>query len=478
MFMTYMINEGFKAFNRFLETFIFFDVLFFMESVQFPLVVLLLFAVSLFLTVKMGFVNIRLFSQALQLVRGQAGVSDNEAAGEISSFKALTTALSGTVGLGNIAGVSLAISTGGPGAAFWMIIMGFLGMSAKFVECSLGVMYREKRPDGRLMGGPMEYLKRGLADIHLKKTGTVLSVLFCVACMGGGLGGGTAFQVNQSLSAVGEVIPFFQNHKWVYGLLLAALVGMVILGGLKRISTAASRIVPFMCLLYLCMVSYVLLFFYDQVPQALVTIVREAFSPQATFGGFMGVMVVGMRRAVFSNEAGLGGAAIAHSAARVKHPVEEGVVALLEPFVDTIVICTMTALLVVVTGVYAHPEHMDLVQGQQGAALTAAALSQAAPAFPYLLTFVVFLFAFSTIISWFYYGERCFCFLFGDYRTVIYKWVVLFIIFVSALAASNHILNFGDLMFLSMAFPNLIGLFLLSGKVKQALKDYQKTKHS
>ncbi len=470
--MTYWVNIVFGFVNQLMEWVIFFDVLFFTNEVELPLVVLLLFGAGVYLTLKMRFVNIRLFWHALHLVRG-SGEKEKSHEGEISRFKALTTALSGTVGLGNIAGVSLAITMGGPGAAFWMIVMGIFGMSTKFVECTLGVMYRETRKDGRLMGGPMEYLNRGLKDLGFKKLGFILSAVFCVTCMGGALGGGTAFQVNQSLTAVGKIFPFFQNHRWVYGLLLALCVGAVILGGLKRIATAASRIVPLMCTVYVVMVLYVLACFYEQIPQALVSIVQGAFVPQAAFGGFLGVLIIGVRRAVFSNEAGLGGAAIAHSAARVQHPVEEGTVALLEPFVDTVLICTMTALLIVVSGVYEDPQHFHLIQHREGAALTAMALSQAVSWFPHLLTVVVLLFAFSTIISWFYYGERCFAFLFGDSRSIIYKFIVLFIVFVSAIASSSHILNFGDFMFLAMAFPNLLGVVLLSGKVRQALRDYE-----
>ena len=474
--METLINKLFEIVNSFVAKFFFFDVLFFSDSVDFPLIVLVLFLCSVYFTLKMGFVNIRLFRHAFRLVFGkeEASASADEKVGEISHFKALTTALSATVGLGNIAGVALAISVGGPGAAFWMIIMGLLGMSTKFTECTLGVMYRETRSDGRLMGGPMEYLKKGLEEMNLKKLGTILSVSFCILCIAGSFGGGAAFQVNQSLTAIAWVVPFFKNYQWVYGLILASLVGVVIIGDLKRISSAASRIVPFMCTVYVLMVSYVLIVHYQQIPQALLSILRGAFAPEAAFGGFFGVMITGMRRASFSNEAGLGSASIAHSAAKVKHPVEEGAVALLEPFIDTVLICTMTALLIITTGVYENPEYMDLVHSKQGAALTSSALSEVVSWFPYILSCAVFLFAFSTIISWSYYGERCFSYLFGDSYSYIYKWLLLLVIFISSLASAVNIMEFGDLMILGMAFPNLIGVVLLSGKVKQALKDYQR----
>ena len=473
--MENLINQLFEIINSVVAKFFFFDVLFLSDSIDVPLIVLVLFLSSVYFTLKMGFVNVRFFRRAIQLVLGKEPSSKNssEKTGEITHFRALTTALSATVGLGNIAGVALAISIGGPGATFWMIVMGLLGMSTKFTECTLGVMYRETRSDGHLMGGPMEYLKKGLDELNWKKLGTFLSIVFCIMCIGGSFGGGTAFQVNQSLTAIAWIMPFFKNYQWVYGLLLAGLVGVVIMGGLKRISSAASRIVPSMCTVYVLMVSYVLIVNYQHIPDALLSILKGAFVPEAAFGGFFGVMMAGLRRAAFSNEAGLGSAAIAHSAAKVKYPVEEGIVALLEPFIDTVLICTMTALLIIITGVYENPAYMELVNSKQGAALTSSALSEVVVWFPYVLCCAVFLFAFSTIISWSYYGERCFSYLFGDTHSYIYKWLLLVVIFISSLASAVNIMEFGDLMILGMAFPNLAGVILLSGKVKKALKDYQ-----
>lgn len=468
---TDLVNHFFSLINGFFAKIFFFDVAFFIESFKIPLVIFVLFACGTFFTLKMNFVNFRLFAHAVGLVLRKSSGKERKK-GEISRFKALATALSATVGVGNIAGVAVAISVGGPGAVFWMIVMGLLGMSTKFTECTLGLMYREKREDGHFMGGPMEYLRKGIAQLGYVRLGKWLSIIFAVCCIAGSFGGGVAFQVNQSLNAVSLSLPFLQDYNWLYGLFLLVLTGLVIIGGLKRISEVSGRIVPMMCFLYLCMVLFVLITHYDQIPHAFSVIFNGAFSPKAGYGGIIGVLVVGVQRAGVSNEAGLGSSPIAHSAARVNHPVEEGVVALLEPFIDTVIICTMTALLIVVTGVYESPEQAHLVAQQKGAALTSEALNQAHYWFPYILSFIVFLFAFSTIISWSYYGERCFSYLFGEKFSLIYKLTLLIVILLGAVAKSSHVMDFCDLMFLSMCLPNLFGVILLSNKAKNALKEY------
>ena len=471
--MTSAVDSFFTVINSFFANIFFFNVLFFTEGLQFPFVVFVLFCAGLFLTFKMGFVNIRLFRHSILMLLGFFDKKeDQRKTGEISHFKALTTALSATVGLGNIAGVAIAVSVGGPGAVFWMIVMGFLGMSTKFTECSLAVMFRKKRSDGKLMGGPMEYLSEGLAELNFPKVGKILAVIFSVACIGGSFGGGVAFQVNQSLNAVSMSLPFLQDFKWLYAVLLIVLVGLVILGGIKRISEVSGRVVPLMFFIYLLMALVVLISHYDRIPQALALIFKTAFIPEAGYGGLIGVLVTGLQRAAFSNEAGLGSSPIVHSVAQVNHPIEEGAVALLEPFLDTVVICLTTALLIVVTGVYNDPELAHLVTGQKGAALTSQALSQSNVVFPYILSVCVFLFAVSTIISWSYYGERCFSFLFGEKYSLIYKVLVLIMIFLGAVATSTLIMDFCDLMILSMSLPNLVGVLFLSGKVKGSLNDY------
>ena len=466
-----MADSFFLAINKIFETFFFFDILFFSESLTVPFISAFLLFFAVFFTLKMGFVNIRLFKHAIEVVSGKHDKGTKE--GEISHFKALATALSATVGLGNIAGVAVAISVGGPGAVFWMILAGILGMSTKFTECTLGVMFREQRKDGQFMGGPMEYLKRGLAKEGYPLFGKVLSIVFCIMCIGGSFGGGTAFQVNQSLNAISLIFPFLENHEWVYGLFVAFLVGLVIIGGLKRIASVTGRIVPLMCSIYVLTALFILISNYRDIPEAFVTIIQSAFSLHSAYGGFLGVLVTGINRAAFSNEAGLGSSPIVHAGAKVSHPVEEGVVALLEPFIDTVVICTMTALVIIVTGAYDNTAYADLVVQQKGAALTSAAMAETVHWFPYVLGVSVFLFAFSTIISWSYYGERCCSFLFQEKFAIYYKVLVLIVIVLGAMAASTTVMEFGDIMILGMALPNLIGVFLLRNRVKEALKDYK-----
>jgi AGCS family alanine or glycine:cation symporter len=444
-------------------------------GIEMPLVVAWLLGGALYFTLCMRFVNIRLFKHAIELVRGK--YDDPKQVGEVTHFQALTTALSATVGLGNIAGVAIAIGTGGPGATFWMILVGFLGMSSKFTECTLGQKYRKVRKDGRIMGGAMHYLSAGLKERNLKHLGGLLAGLFCILCIGGSLGGGNSFQVNQSLAMIQTVSPALAEIPWIYGLVMAILVGLVILGGIKSIARVASFIVPMMCGIYLMACIYILGTHFHEIPTAFRLIISQAFSPDAAFGGFLGVLIIGVKRAVFSNEAGIGSAAIAHSAAKVKNPVEEGVVSLLEPFIDTIVVCTMTALVIIITGAYIDPANAELINQNQGGALTSAAMGGVIPWFPYILALAVFLFAFSTMISWSYYGERCWVYLFGDGSSLIYKIIFLVFTFLGSVITATNILDFSDLMILGMAFPNILGLILLSGEVKKDLNHYVKSLH-
>lgn len=435
-----------------------------------PLAVAWLVIGATFLTFRMGFANVRYFKHAIALTMGK--YDNAESKGEVSSFKALSTALSATVGLGNIAGVAVAISIGGPGATFWMIVAGLIGMSSKFAECTLAQMYRKTESDGHILGGPMLYLKAAFSERGWPRIGQGMSILFAVLCIFGSYGGGGSFQVNQSMNAIAEVFPFFIDHKWVYGLAMAILVSVVIIGGLHRIASVTDKIVPLMCGLYLLMGLYVLITHASLIPMALQKIVVEAFAPEAMYGGFLGALVTGFKRAAFSNEAGMGSAAIAHSAAKSEYPVQEGIVALLEPFIDTVVICTITALMIVITGAYNNPAYIDLIHANNGAALTSRALGNVNSYFPYILAFIVFLFAYSTIISWSYYGERAFAFIFGTKYSLLYKFSLIFVVFLGAVTTSTNIMEFGDLMILGMAFPNLVGVYLLSGKIKTALDDY------
>ena len=471
--MTEAINQFFTTINSFYAQFFFFDLLFFLDDVKFPFIIGVLFSLAIFLTFKMGFVNIRLFRHSILITSGALDKGkEKKLSGDISHFKALTTALSATVGLGNIAGVAIAISVGGPGAVFWMLFMGFLGMSIKFTECSLAVMFREKRRDGLFMGGPMKYLEKGLSEKNRPQLGRFLAVFFAVLCIGGSFGGGVAFQVNQSVHAISDSFPNLKNFQWIYALTLMTLVGLVIIGGIKRVSEVSSRIVPLMFFIYIMMAVFVLIAYYDKIPEAFALIFQNAFTSTAGYGGFIGVLVIGLQRAAFSNEAGLGSSPIIHSAARVEHPIEEGSVALLEPFLDTIVICSMTALVIILTGVYNNPELTDLIVNKKGAALTSQALAQVSSVFPYVLSLAAFLFAFSTIISWSYYGQQCFSFLFGESYILFYKIMVLIVIFLAAFAHSTVIMDFCDLLILSMCLPNTIGLLILSGDVKKQLNEY------
>lgn len=449
-----------------------------------PAGVLWLVIAATFLTLRMGFINLRGFKHAIKVTAGK--YDDPTDAGEVSHFQALTAALSATVGLGNIAGVAVAVGLGGPGATFWMILAGFLGMSSKFVECTLGQMYRQVRPDGRIMGGAMFYLSQGLREMGLGPLGGVLGFLFAVLCIGGSFAGGNAFQVNQSLGAVGQTLTFVRDYPWVYGLIMSALAGVVIIGGIKRIASTAEKIVPFMCGVYVLACLIILFKNAGEIPAAFGTIIGSAFSMKAGWGGLVGVLVQGFKRAAFSNEAGVGSAAIAHSAAKTDYAVREGIVSLLEPFIDTIVVCTMTALVIVITGAYDY-KNPDIdakmlaqysfnedgtVAGIQGAALTSEAMDGQISGFRYVLAVATALFAFSTMISWSYYGERCWAYLFGDNASMSYKIIFLVFSFLGSVISAPNVLDFGDLMIFGMAIPNVLGLFILSGKVRQKLDEY------
>lgn len=455
--------------NGVISAVFFFDLMFWNDTTL-PLVVAWLVIAAIFLTFRMGFINIRGFKHAIQVTRGR--YTDPDEPGEVSHFQALTTALSATVGLGNIAGVAIAVSVGGPGATFWMIVAGLLGMSTKFAECTLAQAYRDVGPRGNVLGGPMQYLSRGLAEKGLGGLGKVLAVSFAILCIGGSIAGGNSFQVNQSLQAVQLSVPALAEYNWVYGLVMTFMVGIVIIGGLRRIASVTDKIVPVMATIYVLGCLTVIGMNFADVPAALGFIVQQAFNPDAMYGGFIGVLVVGFQRAAFSNEAGAGSAAIAHSAARTKYPVREGVVALLEPFIDTVVICTMTALVIVFSGAYANPAYEAIIQGNQGAALTSLAFGEDLPFFSHILSVAVFLFAYSTMISWSYYGERCAVWLFGAKASLPYKVLFLTFTFLGSVITATQVLNFGDLMILGMAFPNLLGVYILSGKVRAMLRDY------
>ncbi len=491
------INEKFAPIANWWERVVFFPVKF-SESVQVPFVVILLVAGALFFTLYFSFVNIRRFRLSINVVRGKYDhldvhnapkkaevnivegdikrtIADESHHGEVNHFQALATAVSGTVGLGNIAGVAVAVSIGGPGATFWMIVCGLLGMSSKFVECTLGVKYRDIDKNGVVYGGPMYYLSKGFKEMNMGGLGKVLAVLFAILCIGGSLGGGNAFQSNQATQQIVTMLGMKGGSSgFIVGLIIAVLVGVVIIGGIKRIATVTEKIVPFMALLYIVASLVIIFAHFPIIDDAFALIIKEAFTPSAGLGGFAGVLIMGFRRAVFSNEAGAGSAAIAHSAVKTKYPASEGLVSLLEPFIDTVVICTMTALVIVIYNMNGAFTYGNPTVG--GVDLTSAAYNDVIPHFSYVLTVAIVLFAFSTMISWSYYGLQSWKFNFGRSKAYdhYYKIFLQDFVVIGASATLGAVIQFSDAMILAMVFPNMIGLFFLFPKVKEELNRYLK----
>ena len=446
------------------------------KTMKIPLVVVWLILGALFFTIYMKFINIKGFKHAVDLVRGK--YDDPKDKGEVSHFQALTTALSATVGLGNIAGVAIAITIGGPGATLWMIIAGLLGMSSKFVECTLGLKYRRIDKNGIVSGGPMYYLQDGLKKYKLGGLGKLLAIIFALLVIGGSFGGGNMFQANQAFAQLSMMIPSLNNYGAYFGILMAILVAVVVIGGIKSIARVTDKIVPFMAVFYVLVALIIIFIKIRFLGDAAALIWNGAFNATALKGGVIGVIIVGFQRAAFSNEAGVGSASIAHSAAKTPYPISEGMVALLEPFIDTVVICTMTALVIIFTGYY----DPAMAQGFDGSQLTSMAFGSIFSWFPYLLMIAIFLFAFSTMISWSYYGLNGFKFLFGKGINKIFKsqnatkniYYIFFLGFVVVGAASNlgSVMDFSDMMILSMAFPNILGLIILAPEVKRDLNNY------
>ncbi len=437
-----------------------------------PLIVAWLVAAGAFFTVYLGFMQVRGPRLSIDLVRGR--YSDPNDAGEVSHFQALATAVSGTVGLGNIAGVAIAISLGGPGATFWMILAGLLGMATKMAECTLGVKYRREHADGSVSGGPMYYLRDGLAERGMGGLGKVLAVLFSICMVGGALGGGNMFQSNQATAQIVAVTggddSIFADSPWIIGLLFAAAAGAVIIGGIKSIARVTEKVVPFMAVLYLTACVIVIFANLSAVPGAFGEILTGAFSPEGVAGGAIGALIVGFQRAAFSNEAGLGSASVAHSAVKTREPATEGFVAMLEPFIDTVVICTMTALTIVITGTWNDPDASEL----GGVDLTSRSFETVLPWFPVVLAFAVVLFAFSTMISWSYYGMKATGYLFGDNVLAENVFKGLFLVFtvIGSAAALGPVINFSDSMIFLMGIPNIIGLYLLAKVIRSTIHSY------
>ncbi len=471
------------------------------EHVKVPWVLVVMLGGAIYFTLRFKFPQFNLFSLAIRVVSGKLDKVDHHEAmdiagdpiptagrdipetiaveshtGEVSHFQALTAALSATVGLGNIAGVAVAISIGGPGATFWMIIAGMLGMASKFAECTLGVKYRDIDQNGIVYGGPMYYLSKGLKAINLKIIGKILSIIFAVMVIGGSFGGGNMFQANQAAKQFIQLFGIADPNAGIYfGLLMAALVAIVIIGGIKRIAQVTEKLVPFMAVIYVVAALIILLLNISVIPQAFGQIMSGAFTGAGISGGILGVLIQGFRRAAFSNEAGVGSAAIAHSAVKTRYPASEGIVALLEPFIDTVVICTMTALVLVITNIHYHLfEYGSKIT--QGVELTANAFDSVLPHFSIVLTIAVILFAFSTMISWSYYGMQGWMYLFGRNKTVelIYKILFLFFVIIGAGIKLGSVLEFSDAMIFAMIVPNLIGVFLLTPKIREEVSRYLK----
>lgn len=466
-----VIDAAFEPVSKAVASVIFYSIQFL--GLEIKLVLIWLVVAALFFTIYFGFINVRYFAHGIDVLRGKYDKQNVD--GQINRFQALMTSLSGTVGLGNIAGVAVAISVGGPGAAFWMAVMGVFGMSTKFIEVTLGVKYRQhgsKRHPEAISGGPMYYLRAAFNQFHKPMLGRFMAGLFALCCVGGTIGAGGLFQANQAyqqaLVVTGGDTGLLAERGWLFGIFMALLVGLVILGGITWIAAVASRVVPVMAVIYIIAGFVVLGVHYETIPEAMQTILEMALYPQAGIGALMGALLMGVQRATFSNEAGLGSSAIAHSAVKTDVPVSQGMVGMLGPFIDTVVICMVTALVIVISGAYVEGG------GIEGVELTSRAFASGISWFPYVLSITVFLFAYSTMISWSYYGLKCATYLFGEYDIVenIYKVIFcLFIVVGSATQLSNIIL-FTDSMVFAMAIPNIIGLYLLAPEVKKDLQRY------
>ncbi|WP_092063256.1 alanine/glycine:cation symporter family protein [Poseidonocella pacifica] len=471
------INRVFADYTGWYVGLIFADL----PGTNFSWIALWLVVAALIFTFYFGFIQLKGFAHSIRLVKGD--YSDPDDAGEVSHFQALTTALSGTVGLGNIAGVAVAVGIGGPGATFWMVMAGLFGMATKFTECTLGVKYRNEYPDGTVSGGPMYYITKGFKERGYPG-GSFLAVLFCIFTILGALGGGNMFQANQAHAQIANVVGDYPG--WITGIILAVVTFTVIVGGLQSIARVTEKVVPFMGIFYVLVSLLILVMNADQILWAFGRIFEGAFTGLGVMGGFTGALIQGFRRAAFSNEAGIGSAAIAHSAVRTKEPVTEGYVALLEPFIDTVVICTMTALVIVITGVLNVDAETGLyiwnaeagrisTDGEvAGVALTSAAYARAFSWFPVLLAIAVVLFAFSTMISWSYYGLKAWTYLFGEGKTKETVFKVIFCLFIVIGSAANlgPVIDFSDAMLFSMAVVNVIALYLLMPIVKREVNSY------
>lgn len=475
--MDQLVNKIFQPLVQFLDVILFWDpfqLLGINLPVKVPFIIVWLILAAVIFTFYFRFINIRGLKHAWELVTGKHDKGNHQ--GEISHFQALATATASTVGLGNIAGVAVAISMGGPGATFWLIVAGFLGMTTKFTECTLGVKYRKINADGSVSGGPMYYLREGLANKGWAKSGKVLAFIFAVFASIGTFGIGNMFQSNQMVSQAVTTFPKLAGNEIYIGIILAVLVGIVIIGGIKGIARVNDKLFPVMAGIYILSALTVIAINYQHIGDAFVHIFRGAFTPEGIKGGVIGVMIIGFRRAAFSNEAGIGSAAIAHATVKTQKPVSEGFVALLEPFIDTVVVCTLTALVIITSGLQHNPDNLA------GAQLTSAAFSTVSSWFPYLLLPTIILFAYTTIIAWSYYGVKSIDYLLGDWVerktgkrilvTRIYQIIFVIITALGSVLSLEAVVDFSDMLILAMAVPNIIGLYILAPEVRKELKSY------
>ncbi len=452
------IDEAISPITGVISGVIFFSVN--IAGLDVPVIAFWLITAGFIFSLYFRFPNIRYFGLALSIVRGRYTRDDEP--GDLTHFQALSAALSGTVGIGNIAGVAVAISIGGPGAMFWMILAGVLGMATKMVECTLGVAYRRINPDGTVSGGPMHYIHKGLAERGLKKLGQVLATLFAIFGIGASI---TLFQVNQAFTQFSEATGF--QDGLAFGVVIAVAVGLVIIAGIRKVGLVAQTLVPLMAFVYLAAGFIILCLHLEQVPAAFVSIFVEAFAPEGVSGGVIGAMIIGLQRAAYSNEAGIGSAAIAHSAVKTREPSSEGLVALLEPFIDTVVVSTMTALIVIVTGAYK-------IQSLSGIEITSAAYASVFPWFPHILAVAVILFAYTTMLTWSYYSVKCWAYLAGEsyWTNLGYKLVYCLLLSTGAVVSMQATIEFADAMFFAMAIPNVIALYILGPQVRREIEGY------
>lgn len=467
------IDKYFAPFSDHFSDIVFFPITVFGTKV--PVIILGLIVSSIFFTFYLKGIGIWGFKHSLFQIFGKKKSTEDEKDGEVSSFGALATALSGTIGLGNIAGVAVAISIGGPGAMFWMGLGAIFGMATKFLECSLAVKYRRFNPDGSISGGPMFYIAHGLTRKGLRWLGQPLALFFATMCVLGSFGSGNMLQINQAtqqiINTTGGAHSFFYHNGWVFGLMVAVFVGLIIVGGIKSIARVTSKIVPFMCAIYVIACLVIIALHFSHIPFVIKTILHEAFFPQAVTGGVIGSIIIGMRRSIQSNEAGSGSAPIAYAAVRTKEPISQGFVSLMEPFFDTIIICSLTAFVIIITG-----EYLNYNSSITGVELTSSAFAGTLPLFPYVLAIVIILFAVSTIISWSYYGQKAWNYIFGEgkKRARVFQIIFCFFIVIGSAMNLKSVIDFTDATMLAMALPNLIAIFILLPEIKTDLVDYCK----